>query len=439
MAVSARLAALAARTLVRVLPVAVGAAARHRVTALLAAGGVRVVDTPRHASVLLVAGTVPPELHRELGRLHDQLVHPRATVRWGGESPLFPAHVDGERPEPVSCPADSPVEEVVGVLRSVQRGLLTGRRSSDPDVLPPLPPAFWKGVGPYGTGGLGMMGGRPYGRAMAMTGDDRDGLALDALPARVGPFMPGWPVGLRLDLTLQGDLVQQAEVAENPCEGGAVTIFHRAQGGSVGVAELELARASHHLRWLAWGLKVAGLPALGSRAAGLACDLDLDDGARVQRLVRLVHRSGALRWGGRGIGVLPAGVLGPGLGVVGRASGVEDDARTGDPAYRQLGFAPLVEEAGDVAARWSLRLDEVVQSLELARAASAADVEPRVQGPVEAPWGALGPDRKPAARLLGLLPQLLADREWGELAATVVSLDLDLGEAARERRARVPT
>ena len=33
-----------------------------------------------------------------------------------------------------------------------------------------------------------MTEGTPYGRPMAMTGDDRDGLTLDQLRLRVGPF-----------------------------------------------------------------------------------------------------------------------------------------------------------------------------------------------------------------------------------------------------------
>ena len=41
-----------------------------------------IVDTPRAASILLVAGTLPHALKMYLHRLHDQLPHPRATVFW---------------------------------------------------------------------------------------------------------------------------------------------------------------------------------------------------------------------------------------------------------------------------------------------------------------------------------------------------------------------
>ena len=403
---------LAARSPVRVLAVATGAG-RAVATDLLAEPRVRLVASPRHATVLLVAGQVPAALGRELGRLHDQLPHPRATVWWGGHRQLFPRGPEGE---PVAVGGD-----VVAVVAGLQRSLLRGDRPSDPDVLPRVPPAFWKGVGMYGTGGVGMMGGRPFGRPMAMTGEDRDGLQLDALPASVGPFFPGWPVGLRLDLVLQGDLVQQAQVAANPFPDAAASAT-----GPGAVVDVELARARHHLRWLAWALRTAGLPAFGARAAGLARGLGLDDGARVRRLVRAVRRSGVLHWGLRGLGVIPLETVGDGLGVVSRASGSTVDARRDDPAYGQLGFTPCRSERGDVAARWSVRLDEIVQSLELARAARATSPQPHTQGPVEPPGGS-------SSRLLELLPDLLADREWGELVATVVSLDLDLERVARRR------
>src|SRR3546814_17335468 len=38
--------------------------------------------TPRHASVLLVSGEIRRGDHQALRRLHDQLPHPRATLRW---------------------------------------------------------------------------------------------------------------------------------------------------------------------------------------------------------------------------------------------------------------------------------------------------------------------------------------------------------------------
>src|SRR3546814_3144822 len=62
-----------------------------------------------------------------------------------------------------------------------------------------------------------MMGGKPYGRPMAMTDEDlRDGLALDAYTACFGPFLSVLPPGLLLELTLQGDVIQSAKVLRTP-------------------------------------------------------------------------------------------------------------------------------------------------------------------------------------------------------------------------------
>ncbi|MEV6714941.1 NADH-quinone oxidoreductase subunit D [Lentzea sp. NPDC051208] len=83
-----------------------------------------------------------------------------------------------------------------------------------------------------------------------------------------------------------------------------------------------------------------------------------------------------------GLGVLPHedalayGVTGP----IGRASGVDFDLRRDDPlpAYKALGFSPVVRIEGDAAARVRCLLDEVEKSVELARAC----LEQVPQGPV---------------------------------------------------------
>ncbi|OLT20128.1 hypothetical protein BJF79_47440 [Actinomadura sp. CNU-125] len=47
---------------------------------------------------------------------------------------------------------------------------------------------------------------------MADRGDDRDGLKLDVLHVPIGPVLPDWPAGVRLDVALQGDVVRDARV-----------------------------------------------------------------------------------------------------------------------------------------------------------------------------------------------------------------------------------
>lgn len=156
----------------------------------------------RHASILLVAGTIRSGDQPALRRLHDQLPHPRATLWWRSQ-PLEDV-IDG-----VCDETDDPVP----ALRRLDGLLLSAQRPSEVDWLPNEPPNPWEGEGDHGQGGKGMMGGVPYGRPMAMTDDDqRDGLSLDAMMIKIGPFASMLPAGLSLELTLQGDLIQRATV-----------------------------------------------------------------------------------------------------------------------------------------------------------------------------------------------------------------------------------
>ena len=174
---------------------------------LAKAPGLRVVETPRAAAILFVVGTVPKALLPQLHRLHDQLPHPRASALWHSRNEL---------------PGATRIEEIANIsvlLRAIHRDLLVGSLKSEPDFLSDAPPNEWRGIGPHGQGGKGMMGGTPYGRTMAMTAADlRDGLELDAYTADFGPFLPMLPAGLVLTLTLQGDTIQNVAVAHPPFE-----------------------------------------------------------------------------------------------------------------------------------------------------------------------------------------------------------------------------
>ncbi|APX89177.1 hypothetical protein BV394_05140 [Brevirhabdus pacifica] len=159
------------------------------------APGLRRAASPRDAALLLVAGDIPAEARPALDRLHDQLPHPRRTLAWK---------------------AGEPSTQISARLNEAWRDLAHGA-PSEPDRLPDEPPNPWRGIGPHGQGGKGMMGGTPRGRPMAMTGADiRDGLELDRYTARVGPFAPMLPPGLTLELTLQGDVIVEAHVLSLP-------------------------------------------------------------------------------------------------------------------------------------------------------------------------------------------------------------------------------
>lgn len=420
------LAALAGGAPVPVFPVE-GAGAGAALDALRVDGRVRLVDSPRAANVLLVVGRLPRRLLRPAVRVHDQMSHPRATVWW----PLGWPERRLERAFPRVLRIGT--EAATDAIVAAHRALLRGEHATEPAVLPDVDPAPWRGEGPYGQGGKGMTGGVPYGRPMASRAPDRDGLELDVLPVRVGPFFPPFPRGLVLEVRLQGDLVQEAKLCDNPFygvrygAGAANAPFRRALREPVPVAELERARARHHLRWLAGALRFHGLSALGERTLRLAGDGGLS-AAQVRSLGRLLERTRALGWATAGVGVLPAERLaGLGAGPVARAAGLSEDERTAQPAYRALGFEPQVGEGGDARARWRQRLAEAVHALELAERAGERRAEPA--GSIESPHGRLTAEGTPVAALLDLLPELLAGQEWGDAMTTVMSLDLDL-EAA---------
>lgn len=232
---------------------AVGPGFRDRVEDLGLDPRVDLVASPRHATLLLVAGEIPERFQEPLARVHDQVPSPRATVRWE----------DGDTRE-----------EIAGRAAALQRALLRGEQGSEPHRLADEPPAPWRGKGYHGQGGEGMMGGKPYGRPMPMTADDlRDGLALDALTFRLGPFFPHLPPGLGLEITLQGDVVQAVEVQAPPFAQPAI-----------GTREAALRSVSRTLR-------ASGAAALAERALRAAASCDPEDARRLRSLLR---RTGTL-------------------------------------------------------------------------------------------------------------------------------------------------
>ncbi|MCX2721643.1 hypothetical protein [Roseibium salinum] len=163
---------------------AIGENGAGRVAALASLGRFRFVSTARHAPILLVAGKIRKEDHEDLCRLHDQLPHPRRTLWWGSDP------IDGFA-DPLVVAS---IDEARDAILDVWRRLVSGEETSEPDLLPDKPAHPWRGKGEHGQGGEGMMGGKPYGRPMAMTGDDlRDGLALDQCTCEYGPLLPILP------------------------------------------------------------------------------------------------------------------------------------------------------------------------------------------------------------------------------------------------------
>ena len=394
---------------------------------LRAHGDLRLLQSPRSANVLLVAGRLPAALHDSFRRVHDMMSHPRATV-WA--RPIVTAET-AFPPLPLATVIE-PGEDIVSTVRRVQRDLLTGERLSEPALLPDEEPAPWRGVGPYGQGGTGMTGGAPYGRPMTGRAADRDGLELDQLSVRVGPFFAPFPSGLTLDVRLQGDVIQEVTIAPNPFMAPADVTSADGRGVAqdpfrrVLIAEIEVGRARHHLRWLAHALGVHGLEMLARRVLGLLSTVGPSTRVEVVALRRQLEATRTLMWATAAVGVLPPPLLdGPAArGPVARASGLRHDARLTDANYASFGYEPVTHADGDVRARWRQRLAEIVQSLDLAQQAGNRHVD-RVEG-VEAPRGPVLEEAAAVDAQLKLLPRILPGMEWGDAVATVVSLDLDL-------------
>jgi hypothetical protein len=268
--------------------VAVGEGAEAAVDALCIDPAVRRVTSPRHASVLLVAGTVRPEDREALCRLHDQLPHPRATLRWGPIGVDALDALDASTTIPASA-------DPIPVLGDLYRRLLERHIESEPHLLADRPPVEWRGKGEHGQGGKGMMGGTPYGRPMAMTGDDlRDGLALDAYTVELGPFLSALPAGLVLEVTLQGDVIQRASALRPP------------YANASDAHESRQARAACALRRVARMLVLLELPAQAMRCQRLAARVtrahDTETDVREVQDLRAALQRGGVR------AALPAGL-----------------------------------------------------------------------------------------------------------------------------------
>lgn len=413
---------LAARAVVPVHAV-VGAGADSAVAGLRAHEALALVASPRHATILLVGGQVTDDLIGVIGHVHDQLPRPRGVVWWGGDDDGA-LGIDGA----VAVDAGATASEVVDVIGDVHRDLVTGQRPSTAFVGPADNPVAWHGEGPHGQGGEGMMGGRPYGRPMAMTGEDvRDGLSLDRVAVAAGPALPGLPPGLRLDVELQGDVIQQADAVNllaSPARAGSrvpapAHVFDAARTRSVPIADLETARARHHLLRMSQGLALHGLDSGARRVARLAVQAPAPVGGQLSRVRRWLLRGPAL-WGATsGVGSVDAATADRlGLrGVAARAAGEPVDARDGHPDYRRAGFEVITRRRGDAWTRWLQRLDEARQALELAAAAGSATAGPG--DGVEDPRG-------DSPVLVAHLGEWLVGCEWGEAITTVASLDLDL-------------
>ncbi len=334
-------------------------------------------DTPRRASVLVVAGQIRPEDRQAVARVHDQMPHPRTTV-WH---------------QPQVRPAGEEPNQLHSLVSDAYGAVLADPSTSKPDVLPDQPPAPWRGRGDHGQGGEGMMGGVPYGRPMAMTADDRDGLALDALRFTVGPFAPMLPSGLVLAVSVQGDVIQQARVERPP--------FSRRHDSSLAVLHDDERNPADHardlsrlcLRFLAPILDLIGFGPQAERAFLTSKAPDDALLLRIEQLAKVLRLSPGLPLATRRVGVIPSGCL---------------DA---------LGLSQESDELFD--------LEHRLMSL-LAKARMLADDAASSTAPVSRDVRDVFPEALDSLALESVLPEILVGKEWREAVMTLAALPLDL-------------
>lgn len=266
--------------------VARGLGAGRGLARLRASPDVRITTSPRHASILVVAGAIPRSATDALTRVHDQVAPPRGVAAVDVTGDLAPLGLGDV--------AMLPIDEPVSFLRARQTDALGG--DGAPARGPASSPVEWQGVGPHGQGGEGMMGGTPYGRPMAMPPTEgRDGLALDRLSLRLGPFLAGLPAGLSLQVGLQGDVL--AEVDLDVVPGGAPLVGVPATDDAPRLVQ----EARHRLAAIADLCALSGLDALAQRAARAAVG---PTPASIAVLRRRLDRRWGLRAATDDIGVL---------------------------------------------------------------------------------------------------------------------------------------
>lgn len=245
-----------------VLLVAPVAEQRWHVEAALARRGWPVVAVPADADVVLTVGTYGPDLDEAVDRLWAQVPRPRHR-----------AHVDG------SGGIEQVLDESVSALGA------PGAWTVDPQQDEPVA-AHEMGHDSGGHHDMGDVAGLP----MAGTAADRDGLELDALTVHLGPVLPGWPSGLVIAATLQGDVLTDVR----PSVLGRSSTEPVPRDG--------LPQTMHALEALQHLLVVAGWTTAARDAALLRSDLWRAGGAppdlarKARGLVRKVTGSRTLRW-----------------------------------------------------------------------------------------------------------------------------------------------
>lgn len=310
---------------------------RMRSEAIVVRAGHHIVDYPADADVVLQCGSLDAEMSAAADRIWDQVPFPkhRATV------------IDAQHLAGILTTAGADVANTA-MQRRIATAEATGADDHQPEHHAPEhhPPEHHAGhdqpehahdehaghdQAAHGHDDHMSMGG-PGGVPLASGSDDRDGLEMDVLHRRLGPFLPSWPAGLMVDVTLAGDTITEASVVASSSSPSG--------HGPAGGAAIELDGAAAILRLAGWdcaasrAMRIRDLALLDSHTEALRL---------VQPLVNSVRRSVLLRWSTRGLNArADASVRSVLLERLARAKNalqehsVEPEPTTADTAIAQL-------------------------------------------------------------------------------------------------------
>jgi hypothetical protein len=265
---------------------------------------------------------------------------------------------------------------------------------------------------------------------MAIRGEpSADGLVMEPIELRYGPLGTPLPGGLVADVTLDGDVVAECELAALLVVDDPAAVPDRLAPTAWDIAltearlplddrwrriaAVEVERALSHTTWLRSFGRLLGWPKLVERTSRAVTTLieaqrlnlaELGQArSELDALGDFVRGSHWLAWraGGRAhISADRARELGL-HGPVARASGVVDDARLNHPLYERLGFEPVIRAEGDALARTLVRASEAAAAVELAMRALEAGVLSDALPPASDPAIVEGPRGPLHARLDG--------------------------------------
>ncbi len=256
--------------------------------------GWRSASSPADADVLVVCGRAGTRLTAAVDLVWAQLPGPRARVEV-----LDPAAVPATLDRALATLSDDDGQRADAGARPPDPAMGIGA-DEDPTADRDVEPARAGNEDDQGTDDMDMDDmdmdmddmdmPMPAGIPLAGGGEDRDGLEMDVLHVPLGPVLPGWPAGLVLHCTVQGDVVQEARAEVLP---PAPDSDH--DGDLVRGSPADRCDRAARILLLAGPADVATATAR-LRDELLGSDEPADHRPALDRLARRVRRSRTLRW-----------------------------------------------------------------------------------------------------------------------------------------------